>query len=201
VSVPLSGFQRYYEGEAETWEFMALTRARVAWASDSGFGTRVRAAIESALRRPRPGVRVAADVRSMRDLMERERRAHGFWDLKLIPGGLVDAEFVGQFRQLQAAAGKKPISVSTLDQLSADPSLRDSWALHQALSQLLACAFDDRGDPEGESATFRARLAEAAGERDFKSLQRRLERARKTARKAFERALPAPRDGSGRSPR
>ncbi len=201
VSVPLSGFQRYYEGEAETWEFMALTRARVAWASDAAFGARVTAALEAALGRPRPGIKVATDVRAMRDLMERERRAHGFWDLKLIPGGLVDAEFVGQFRQLQAAAGKKPLSVSTLDQLTGDAALKESWALHQALGQLLACAFDDRGDPEAESATFRARLAEAAGERDFDRLRRRLERVRKAARRAFDRILPPSRDGLAGHPR
>jgi glutamate-ammonia-ligase adenylyltransferase len=193
VSVSLSGFEAYYAGEAATWEFMALTRARVAWTSDPAFGQRAAGAIEAALRRPRPGVKVAADVRAMRDLMERERRASGFWDLKLVPGGLVDAEFVGQFRQLQAATKARPLSVSTLAQLGGDPALKETWGLHQALAQLLACAFDDKGDPEGEPETFRARLAQAAGERDFAALKRRLERVRKTARQAFDRALPASR--------
>jgi glutamate-ammonia-ligase adenylyltransferase len=195
VSVPLSGFRTYYEHEADTWEFMALTRARVAWASDPAFGAQVSAAVEAALRRLRPGVTVAGEVRAMRDMMERERPAHGFWDLKLVPGGLVDAEFVGQYRQLQAAARGRPLTVSTLEQLAGDPALRDAWALHQALAQLLACAFDDRGDPDAESETFRKRLAEAAGERDFRALRNRLERVRKTARKAFDKILPALRDG------
>jgi len=195
VSVPISGFAAYYEGEADTWEFMALTRARVAWASDPAFGAEVTQAIEAALRRPRPEEKTAADVRSMRDLMERERPARGFWDLKLTPGGLVDAEFVGQFRQLQAAAKGGPLTVLTLEQLAADPALKATWALHQALAQLLACAFDDKGDPEAESETFRARLAEAAGEADFPALRRRLEKARKDARRAFEEALPQARDG------
>ena len=195
VSVPLSGFQTYYSEQAATWEFMALTRARVAWASDPAFGARVTAAIEAALRRPRPGVDTAVDVRAMRDLMDRERPAKGFWDLKLVPGGLVDAEFVGQFRQLQTAAEGGPLSVSILDQLNRDPPLKDAWALHQALAQLLACAFDDRGDPEAESETFRTRLAEAAGEADFPALRLRLERVRKAARGAFETALPSRSDG------
>lgn len=195
VSVPLSGFEAYYAGEAATWEFMALTRARVSWASDPAFGAEVTAAIEAALRRPRPGVDTAGDVRAMRDLMDRERPAKGFWDLKLVPGGLVDAEFVGQFRQLQTAAGTGGLSVSILDQLANDPALKETWVLHQALAQLLACAFDDKGDPEAESETFRTRLAEAAGEKDFPALRRRLERVRRDARKAFEKALPARRDG------
>ena len=195
VSVPLSGFATYYATEAATWEFMALTRARVAWASDPAFGDQVTAAIEAALRRPRPGVDIAADVRSMRDLMDRERPAKGFWDLKLIPGGLVDAEFVGQFHQLERAQKGEALGVSVLDQLADAPALKETWVLHQALAQLLACAFDDKGDPEAESETFRARLAEAAGEADFDALRARLEATRKTARAAFEKALPAPRDG------
>jgi glutamate-ammonia-ligase adenylyltransferase len=193
VSVRLSGFCEYYAEEAATWEFMALTRARVAWASDPEFGARVTAAIEAALRRPRPGVKVAAEVRAMRDLMEREQRSAGFWDLKRVPGGLVDAEFVGQFRQLQAAARGGPLSVSTLDQLGTDKPLHEAWALQQGLSQLLACAFDDRADVEAEPPTFHARLATVSGDRDFKALVRRLDRKRKAARRAFDSALPPPR--------
>ncbi|KPF74881.1 glutamate-ammonia-ligase adenylyltransferase [Brevundimonas sp. AAP58] len=195
VAVRLSGLDGYYGSEAATWEFMALTRARVVWASDPAFADRAAGAIEQALRRPRPGVDVAADVRAMRDLMARERRPEGFWDLKLAPGGLVDAEFVGQFRQLQAAASGRPLVVSTLAQLANDPPLHDAWRLQQRLAQLLACAFDDRADIEAESETFRARLAEAAGEADFPALIQRLEQVRAAARDAFDAALPPLRDG------
>ncbi len=195
VSVRLSGFDAYYGDEAATWEFMALTRARVVWASDAAFAERAAAAIETALRRPRPDIDIAAEVRAMRDLMARERRPDGFWDLKLVPGGLVDAEFVGQFRQLQAAASGGPLTVSTVEQLAGDPALGDAWMLQQGLAQLLACAFDDKADVETEPETFRRRLAEAAGQADFTSLVHRLESARAAARGAFEAALPAPRDG------
>ena len=41
----------------------------------------------------------------------------------------------------------------------------------------------------------RARLAEAAGEADFATLRLRIERVRKAAREAFEKALPIRRDG------
>ena len=191
VSVPLTAFATYYAEEAHTWEFMALTRARVAWASDPAFGARVTETIEAALRRPRPQTDVGADVRAMRDLMERERRASGFWDLKLAVGGLVDAEFVGQFRQLQAAASGGPLTVRTLDQLADSPALAEAWRLQQGLGQLFAVAFDERPEPEAESATFRKRLAEAVGADDFDTLVERLTEARREAREAFEQALPA----------
>ena len=195
VSVRLSAFDDYYAREAETWEFMVLTRARVVWASDPAFGARVSAAIEAALRRPRPGVDVAADVRRMRALMDRERRPHGFWDLKLSAGGQVDAEFVAQYRQLQAAAIGEPLTVSTLEALHDDAVLAEAWRLQQRLGQLLAAAFEGRVDPEMEPAVFRHRLAEAAGAPDFETLKRELAELRTRARAAFERAVPAGRDG------
>src|SRR5690606_27833798 len=111
VSVRLEAMEAYYAEEADTWEFMALTRARLVWASDEAFGARVETALEAALRRPRPGVDLAEDVRAMRDLMDRERRPKGFWDLKLSPGGQVDAEFTAQYRQLAAAQAGAPLTV------------------------------------------------------------------------------------------
>ncbi len=201
VSVRLAAFDAYYADEAATWEFMALTRARVVWASEPAFGRRAAEAVDAALRRPRPEADVAGDVRAMRDLMARERRPQGFWDLKLIPGGLVDAEFVGQFRQLQAAAAGGPLTVSTLAQLIDDPALAEAWRLQQRLAQLFACAFDDRPVPEDEPAALRQRLADAAGEVDFAALVARLADARAAARTAFEHALPPGRDGMPPHPR
>ena len=201
VSVRLSGLAAYYAEEAATWEFMALTRARVVWASDPDFGARAIEAIEAALRRPRPEIDVPADVRAMRDLMDRERRPQGFWDLKLAPGGLVDAEFVGQFRQLQAAADGRPLTVSTLTQLADDPAPAAAWRLQQRLAQLFACAFDDRPEVEDEPEAFRQRLAEAAGEADFAALVDRLKAARTAARTAFETALPTVGDGESNAER
>ena len=206
VSVRLKAFDAYYAKEAETWEFMVLTRARVVWASDPKFGAQVSAAIEAALRRPRPGVDVAADVRKMRALMDRERRPHGFWDLKLSPGGQVDAEFAAQFRQLQAAAIGEPLTLSTLEALHDDPVLAEAWRVQQRLAHLLAAAFEGRVDPEGEPGVFQLRLAEAAGAPDFDTLRTELTDLRARARKAFERAVPARlekegRDGESATPR
>ena len=201
VSVRLSAFEDYYVHEAATWEFMALTRARVAWASDPAFGQRVTDAIIAALRAPRPGADLAHDVRSMRDLMARERKAQGFWDLKLSPGGLVDAEFVGQFRQLTAAPFGGPLSVSTVVQLGDDTPLAEAWRLQQRVGQLFACAFDERPNPEEEPAAFRQRLAEGSGAPDFETFVAMLSQARAAARAAFDQALPPVRDGESAPPR
>lgn len=195
VSVRLEAMDAYYAQEADTWEFMALTRARVVWASDEAFGARVAEALEAALRRPRPGVDIAEDVRAMRDLMDRERRPKGFWDLKLTPGAQIDAEFVAQYRQLTAAQTGAPLATSTLGALADDPVLADSWRTHQQLGQLMACAFEGAGDPDQEPSGFRMRLARTAGAPDFDTLKSRLIDLRQRARQAFEAALPTTRDG------
>src|SRR5690606_31441717 len=183
VSVRLEALDDYYATEAETWEFMALTRGRLVWASDEAFGARVEATLEAALRRPRPGVDVARDVRAMRDLMDRERRPKGFWDLKLSAGAQVDAEFLAQYRQLCAAVAGEPLTVSTLEALKDDPILADSWRTHQQLGQLMACAFEDKGDPDAEPAGFQQRLAATVGVADFDTLKARLIDLRLRARR------------------
>lgn len=193
VAVRLSALSSYYAEDADSWEFLALTRARVVWASAPEFGRVVAEAIEAALRRPRDDEVLRHDVRAMRALMDRERPPQGFWDLKLSRGGLVDAEFVAQYRQLQAAASGRPLTVSTLEALAGDPALREAWRLQQRLSQLLACAFDGRPDPDAEPESFRRRLAETAGAPDYAALKDQLAALRRAARGAMETAL-APSD-------
>ena len=201
VSVRLGTLADYYANDADTWEFMTLTRARVVWASDAAFGDHVTAAIEGVLRRPRPDADIAGDVRRMRDRMDQGRPARGPWDLKLARGGQVDAEFVAQYRQLLRAANGGNLTVSTLEALVDDPPMAEAWRMQQRLAQVISCAFEERPDPESEPEAFRQRLAEAAEEPDFETLKRRLAEVRTAARAAFEDLLPPPGDGLRVEPR
>ena len=196
VSVRLGTLADYYARHADTWEFMTLTRARVVWASDAAFAAQVTTAIEAVLRRPRPDADVAGDIRRMRDRMEQGRPAHGVWDLKLVRGGQVDAEFVAQYRQLVRAATGGALTVSTLEALADDPEMAEAWRMQQRLAQVISCAFAERPDPETEPEGFRQRLAEAAAEPDFETLKRRLAEVRAAARAAFETVLPPSGDGT-----
>jgi glutamate-ammonia-ligase adenylyltransferase len=197
VAVGMGAFRPYYEGEAETWEILALSRARVVWASTPAFATRASEAIEQALRRPRAAAATARDVRDMRQLMARERSAKGFWDLKLSPGGLVDVEFAAQYLQIVHASGGGPLHANTARALAAlrqaklvasaqAEALETAWRLQQELSQLIKVALGDAVDIDQEPQPFRQMLARAAGARDFRALQARLTSARASARKASE---------------
>ncbi|MDP1873008.1 bifunctional [glutamine synthetase] adenylyltransferase/[glutamine synthetase]-adenylyl-L-tyrosine phosphorylase [Phenylobacterium sp.] len=197
VAVSQAAFEAYYAGEAETWEFLALTRARVVWASTPAFAQQATDLIEAALRRPRDRKVLARDVRAMRTLLDKERPAKDVWDMKLARGGLVDVEFAAQFLQLAHAADGGPLRPHTARALSAfrqaglgalEPLnvLEDAWRLQQNLTQLIKVALEDGADPSAEPTAFRRLMARAAGEGDFRQVRPRLEAARKAARAAYE---------------
>jgi glutamate-ammonia-ligase adenylyltransferase len=199
VAVSLAAFDGYYEADAETWELLALTRARLVWSTSPGFAETARAAVVAALRRPRDPARTAKDVIAMRALMAEERPPTGFWDMKLSDGGLVDIEFAAQHLQLVHAAKGGPLEANTGEALAALATaglaeadqlgeLGDAWRQQQALSQLLKIALEDGHDPETELKALRALLARAGGVRDFPALKSRLGAARRRA-SAASRAL------------
>jgi glutamate-ammonia-ligase adenylyltransferase len=205
VAVSFTAFENYYlGGEAETWELLAMTRARVVWASSQAFAADSAAAIERALRRPRERAAVADDVREMRQLLERERPPKGEWDLKLSPGGLVDIEFAAQFLQLVHAAADGPLLPNTFEALAAfrrthlapaEPlaALERAWRLQQDLTQLLKVALEDVHDPAEEPKAFRALLARAGHARSFGALRHKLDEAQAAARAAYEAlVVPSP---------
>ena len=203
VAVSFAAFEDYYAREAETWEFMALTRARIVWASSPAFKARAEAAVEAALRRPRDRDATAADAVEMRQLMERERPGGGDWDLKLDPGGLVDIEFAAQFLQLVHAAQGGPLAQNTGEALAAlraagladDAALgrlEAAWRLEQDLSQLIKVALEDGHGVETEPKAFKALLAKAGRVGQFKSLKPKLAKAKAEARAAYEAVVKGP---------
>ena len=209
VAVSLGAFETYYASEAETWELLAMTRARVVWATSPDFAARTNAAIEAALRRPRDPGAAARDVLEMRELMARERPPSGFWDFKLAPGGLVDVEFAAQYLQIVHAAQGGPLAVHTGEALAAMraaglaesklvDALERAWRLQQNLSQVMKVALGADADPAGEPRRLQALLARAGGAKDLAALRAKLERARAGARAAFA-AIVAPAQSPRRS--
>ena len=110
VAVSLAGFARYHAESAWTWERMALTRARFV-AGPPGLRRRVEAAIRAAQTRAADPTQVLAEATAMRARMLRDLPAEGPWDVKLMPGGLVEVEFVAQALQV-AHAHRAPAVLS-----------------------------------------------------------------------------------------
>ena len=200
VAVSLKSFENYYSLEAEVWELLALTRARVVWSSSAEFCARVSASVEAAIRRPRSQDGTARAVREMRALLSQERPPQGFWDLKLSGGGLIDIEFIAQYLQLINAHAGGPLKQNTGEALAAlakqnlapVPTMNrliESWRLQQNLLQLLKVTLDDPVDPDSEPPALQAMLAKAGHAASFAQLRANLARARTSARRTFVRLV------------
>ncbi len=112
VATQLRSFVDYQREAAETWEHMALSRARCV-AGDAGLAAETGAAIRAVLTRERPES-LDRDVAEMRRLIAQVKGEADPWDLKLAAGGLIDIEFLAQYLLLRHA-GDEPslIDVST----------------------------------------------------------------------------------------
>ncbi|WP_165231623.1 bifunctional [glutamate--ammonia ligase]-adenylyl-L-tyrosine phosphorylase/[glutamate--ammonia-ligase] adenylyltransferase [Aquisphaera insulae] len=100
LAVTLSRFREYFEVSAQTWEWLALTRARVIHAT-GGFGRAVGDMLRGLFARRFDRAAVAADVIAMRRKLE---RASSRSVMKRGIGGLVDVEFIVQYLMLIHAA-------------------------------------------------------------------------------------------------
>jgi glutamate-ammonia-ligase adenylyltransferase len=194
------GFVAYQNTEAELWEHMALTRARVL-AADDGFGAEVEQAVRDVLSKERTAKEVFREVRTMRSLIAKEKGESDPWDLKLAAGGLTDLDFLAQALVL-AHAHEHP-SLAGLDTAGtfaeaeqrgllgpADArALNDAHRLlndiHQWQRLTIEGKFDGAQVPKG----ILARLAAVAGLPSGKVLLSHLNATRTQVRQIFGRVL------------
>ncbi len=101
LATQFESFLEYQRTEAETWEHMALTRARVI-AGDASLATEVEAALRNILAAP-PRASLRKDIRDMRRLIAKEKGEDDPLDLKYAPGGQVDLDFLAQYLCLKHA--------------------------------------------------------------------------------------------------
>ncbi len=199
LATQLRSFVEYQNGAAESWEHMALTRAR-AIAGDAGLAEETQAAIEAVLRRERPKG-LAREVAAMRKLIASVKGDQDPWDLKLAAGGLIDIEFLAQYLLLCHAHDHPAlIDVSTSVVIEAAEKLRliapdDARTLLSAhrlmtdVTQMLRLTLDPSADPRAASEAVKRRLAGVAGLPGMGALEDALSEARHEARAIFRRIL------------
>ena len=96
LAVRRDSFTDYQRSEAETWEHLALTRARPI-AGDASLCALLSSDIAEILAQPRTRDRLKADVSAMRQMIEDSKGEDNPSDLKIARGGLLDIEFIAQF--------------------------------------------------------------------------------------------------------
>jgi glutamate-ammonia-ligase adenylyltransferase len=164
VATHIDAFRKYQRENAWTWEHLALTRAR-AVAGDPSLGLEAETEVAAVLDLPRGRAKIAKDALEMRKLLEEEKPPRDQWDIKLIPGGLIDLEFIAQFAVLTHQVESGSRTTGTAEILSrlapefADQQTRqdlcEAYALYLALTQMmrlcLTGAFDRNDVPPGLS--------------------------------------------------
>ncbi|GJE43660.1 bifunctional [glutamine synthetase] adenylyltransferase/[glutamine synthetase]-adenylyl-L-tyrosine phosphorylase [Methylobacterium soli] len=198
IATQFRSFLAYLREEAELWELMALTRARVI-AGDPDLAAEITEAIRTVLCAPRDANAVNREVRAMRDLVAREKGDGGDLDLKLAPGGLLDLDFLAQALVL-GQAGHHPGLVG-LDAPTLLPAAAGQGLLPMDAADRLVSAyrlFDDvhhwqrlmvEGAPTDVSPVALARLAAASGLPDARALTAQLAVERREVRAIFEGLL------------
>ena len=109
VAVSLDSFRHYHQSEAWTWERMALTRARVVTGPPTLWAD-IERAIDQAIDQADPAP-VRADALAMRMRMLRDLPASTAWDVKLMPGGQIEVEFIVQTALLLTEAARPATAI------------------------------------------------------------------------------------------
>ncbi len=194
VATRFSSFSKYQHAEAWTWEHMALSRARVV-AGDAEFGEVIASEIAAILALPRDRAKVAKDVREMRILIEEEKPSKSVWDFKLMPGGLIDLEFIMQYAAVTGQAGvatvetAKALTSLSVQSLTVDDrqTLVAAHRLFSDLTQILRLCVKDnsRSDDLFEGlADIMCRVSELP---DLKTLKAHVKNTAQEVRSIFDR--------------
>ena len=116
LAVSLDSFAKYQREEAWTWEHLALTRARPVFGSASGRAA-LSAILAETLERPRDFPELARQAVKMRRDIAAHKPPASELDVKLVPGGLVDLEFLIHVSQFKHNMAFSPDLRAALDEL------------------------------------------------------------------------------------
>ncbi|MFA6019152.1 MAG: bifunctional [glutamine synthetase] adenylyltransferase/[glutamine synthetase]-adenylyl-L-tyrosine phosphorylase [Rhodospirillales bacterium] len=203
LAASLDSFKRYHATEAWTWEYQALTRARVV-AGPPDLKAGIEAVIRQVLTAPRDPLKLRSDVADMRGRIAKEHKGTAPWDVKYRQGGLVDIEFIAQYLQLKEGHAHPealaPKTRTALDRLAACGALPAEahaqltralglWTAVQGILRLtVESGFSEDNAPEG----LKSMLLKAAQAVDFADLRHQMNKAGASVRAIFEQMIGPP---------
>ncbi len=202
LAVQMSTFVDYQMREAETWEHMALTRARPV-CGDISLIEQARETIHAVLARPRDHAATARSIGEMRELIAQEKGDSDFNDLKILRGGLIDIEFIAQYLVLAHASRHPGILVTpTAEALAAAGGnglissgdaelLRGAHRFYTDILQMQRAILPPGVKLEAAPRAAVARIAAGAGLPDARRLKQQIVDTAETVRAAWARIMAA----------
>lgn len=189
----VKSFGQYQRENAWTWEHMALTRARLLFGSDAACGE-VRGIIADVLNAGRDVDKTRTEIADMRKDMAAHKPPKGELDVKLLPGGLVDMEFIIHMLQLTRHEGLVPQLGPAIDTLVRAGHLPADFAQAYALlGRLLVMVRLVAPDCAVPPAAAQSLIAQGLGYADWNALAAAIRDYRGVVTVEWER-LFGPRD-------
>jgi glutamate-ammonia-ligase adenylyltransferase len=189
LAVSLDSFARYQREGAWTWEHMALARARPLFGSAGGRAA-LQAIIDATLHAFRDPGTLLADAVKMRGDVARHKPPTGPLDVKLMPGGLIDLEFVVHVTQLRTRTGFDPRLPAAIAALAAAGLLPAALApAHDLLTRLLVTLRLVSPSGAEPSPPAQAAIARACGLPDWPAVLAALADARQSVAEAWRRIV------------
>lgn len=191
LAVSFDSFARYQREEAWTWEHLALTRARPVFGSEAA-QTALGAILTETLERPRDFGELARNAVKMRSDIAKHKPPASELDVKLVPGGLVDLEFLIHITQFRHNMAFDPNLRAALEQLVAAGHLpQELVPAHDLITRfLIVSRLVSPKLTEPPEAT-RPLVARACGVESWDALLESYAQARQSVRDAWE-AMAAP---------
>lgn len=201
IASSLEAFTKYQQSEAWTWEYQALTRARVVCA-EGDLGARFDDVMRAVLTVPRDEAKTLADVAEMRERLRKEHGTDDLWSPKHLGGGLVDIEFIAQYLQLRHAAENPAVlagdTVSVLTEARAAGLVDETLAgdlieaagLWRNLQGILRLTVDGRFDTDTAAPALKTVIARACGAVDFDTLVQTMQTSAARTKAHFDTVFP-----------
>ncbi len=191
LCVSLDSFARYQREDAWVWEHMALTRARPIFGSSRAKSS-AQNIIDEILAAPRDETKTLAEIGKMRSEIKTHKQPAGPLDVKLLPGGLIDAEFVIHALQLTGAAKAVPQLDQAAEALQAAGALPAEFGEAQALlSHLLILLRLIAPDCTIPPEAAQQRIADCMAQKNWAELSYAVDNARSIVLKQYQKLLGA----------
>jgi glutamate-ammonia-ligase adenylyltransferase len=188
LAVSFDSFARYQAEAAWAWEHLALNRARAVFGSKTA-RNEIATLVAQTLTAERDGDALLHASVKMRSDMAAHKPPAGPLDVKLMPGGLVDLEFLIHVTQLTRRTAFNPDLGTALDLLIGegllDPALRPAYDLLTRYLVVSRLVTPQSAEPPEESRWLVAKVCGAA---DWGDLLARIEAARQSIAESW-RAL------------
>jgi glutamate-ammonia-ligase adenylyltransferase len=191
LAVSLDSFAKYQREEAWTWEHLALTRARPIFGSAKARAA-LGAILTETLERSRDFPELARNAVKMRGDIAKHKPPASELDVKMVPGGLVDLEFLIHVTQFRHNMAFNPDLRAALEQLAAAGHLPGALiSAHDLITRfLIVSRLVSPKSTEPPEAT-RPVVARACGVESWDALLESYDEARQRVRDAWA-GLAAP---------